>query len=295
MNKSKLKNNEILKINNLNVQFPIFGGILQREISFVHAVKNLTLNVKQGETIGIVGESGSGKSTLGKAILNVLRVTAPDVRVEGEILLNNNGKYIDLLSLKNDEMINYRSQIQMIFQDPFSSLNPRMLVQDIIREPMDINTSLNEKEKIEKVGWLMEKVGLSKEQSIRYPHEFSGGQRQRIGIARSLATEPKIIIADEPVSALDVSIQAQVINLMMDLQDEFNFTILFIAHDLSVVNHISSEIAVMFLGEVVEFNKTEEIFKNPQHEYTKTLLAAIPQPNPDGRDERSKKRQELTS
>ena len=295
MNKSKLKNNEILKINNLNVQFPIFGGILQREISFVHAVKNLTLNVKQGETIGIVGESGSGKSTLGKAILNVLRVTAPDVRVEGEILLNNNGKYIDLLSLKNDEMINYRSQIQMIFQDPFSSLNPRMLVQDIIREPMDINTSLNEKEKIEKVGWLMEKVGLSKEQSIRYPHEFSGGQRQRIGIARSLATEPKIIIADEPVSALDVSIQAQVINLMMDLQDEFNFTILFIAHDLSVVNHISSEIAVMFLGEVVEFNKTEEIFKNPQHEYTKTLLAAIPQPNPDGRDERIKKRQELTS
>tara|TARA_Y100001970_G_scaffold171476_2_gene209614 strand:+ start:2438 stop:3310 length:873 start_codon:yes stop_codon:yes gene_type:complete len=289
-----MSGNNILKIKNLDVQFPLFGGIMQREVSFVHAVKNLTLNVNQGETVGIVGESGSGKSTLGKAILNVLRVTAPDVRVSGEILLNNNGKYINLLDLKNEEMIDYRSQIQMIFQDPFSSLNPRMLVQDIIKEPMDINTSLTEKEKDEKVGWLMEKVGLSKEQSIRYPHEFSGGQRQRIGIARSLATEPKIIIADEPVSALDVSIQAQVINLMMDLQDEFNFTVLFIAHDLSVVNHISSEIAVMYLGEIVEFNKTEEIFKNPQHQYTKTLLAAIPQPNPDGREERIKKRKELT-
>ena len=181
----------------------------------------------------------------------------------------------------------------MIFQDPFSSLNPRMIVQDIIKEPMDIHTSMTDSEKHDKVRWLMEKVGLSGEQSMRYPHEFSGGQRQRIGIARSLATEPKIIIADEPVSALDVSIQAQVINLMMDLQDEFNLTILFIAHDLSVVNHISTEIAVMYLGEAVEYNKTEEIFSNPQHKYTKTLLAAIPQPNPQGRKERIKKRKEL--
>ena len=286
-------NKEILKINNLNVEFPLFGGILQREVSHVHAVKDLSLTVNQGETIGIVGESGSGKSTLGKAILNVLKITAPDVRVTGEILLNNNGNYIDLLKLNRKDIIQYRPQIQMIFQDPFSSLNPRMIVQDIIKEPMDIHTSLNENQKKEKVRWLMEKVGLSGEQATRYPHEFSGGQRQRIGIARSLATEPKIIIADEPVSALDVSIQAQVINLMMDLQDEFNLTILFIAHDLSVVNHISTEIAVMYLGEVVEYNKTEEIFKKPQHQYTKTLLAAIPQPNPEGRESRIKKRQEL--
>ncbi len=286
-------NREILKINNLNVEFPLFGGILQREVSHVHAVKDLSLTINQGETIGIVGESGSGKSTLGKAILSVLKITAPDVRVTGEILLNDKGNYIDLLKLNRKDIIQYRPQIQMIFQDPFSSLNPRMIVQDIIKEPMNIHTSLNENQKKEKVRWLMEKVGLSGEQATRYPHEFSGGQRQRIGIARSLATEPKIIIADEPVSALDVSIQAQVINLMMDLQNEFNLTILFIAHDLSVVNHISTEIAVMYLGEVVEYNKTEEIFKDPQHQYTKTLLAAIPQPNPDGRDERIKKRQEL--
>ena len=286
-------NNEILKVKNLNVEFPIFGGILQREVSHVHAVKDLSLSVCQGETIGIVGESGSGKSTLGKAILNVLKITAPDVRVTGEILLNDNGTYSDLLKLNRREIIPYRPQIQMIFQDPFSSLNPRMIVQDIIKEPMDIHTSMTDSEKHDKVRWLMEKVGLSGEQAMRYPHEFSGGQRQRIGIARSLATEPKIIIADEPVSALDVSIQAQVINLMMDLQDEFNLTILFIAHDLSVVNHISTEIAVMYLGEAVEYNKTEEIFSNPKHKYTKTLLAAIPQANPIGREERIKKRKEL--
>ena len=220
---------EILKINNLNVEFPLFGGILQREVSHVHAVKNLNLTVREGETIGIVGESGSGKSTLGKAILNVLKITAPDVRVTGEILLNDNGNFVDLLKLNRKDIIQYRPQIQMIFQDPFSSLNPRMIVQDIIKEPLDIHTSLSDSQKKEKVRWLMEKVGLSSEQAMRYPHEFSGGQRQRIGIARSLATEPRVIIADEPVSALDVSIQAQVINLMMDLQDEFNLTILLAA------------------------------------------------------------------
>ena len=281
---------EILKINNLNVEFPLFGGILQREVSHVHAVKNLNLTVREGETIGIVGESGSGKSTLGKAILNVLKITAPDVRVTGEILLNDNGNFVDLLKLNRKDIIQYRPQIQMIFQDPFSSLNPRMIVQDIIKEPLDIHTSLSDSQKKEKVRWLMEKVGLSSEQAMRYPHEFSGGQRQRIGIARSLATEPRVIIADEPVSALDVSIQAQVINLMMDLQDEFNLTILFIAHDLSVVKHISTEIAVMYLGELVEFGKTEEIFSNPQHSYTKTLLAAIPEPDPAGREKRKKNR-----
>jgi len=280
----------ILKIKNLNVEYPLFGGILQREVSCVHAVKNLSIDIPEGKTVGIVGESGSGKSTLGKAILNVLSLTAPDVRITGEVLLNENGTYIDIMSLSKKELVQYRPKMQMIFQDPFSSLNPRMIVKDIIREPLDIHTSLSQNEKDEKVRWLLEKVGLSREQEMRYPHEFSGGQRQRIGIARALATEPKIIIADEPVSALDVSIQAQVINLMMDLQEEFNLTILFIAHDLSVVKHISTNIGVMYLGNLVESGDSETIFKNPQHDYTKKLLKAIPIPDPDGREKRKKER-----
>jgi len=284
------KSDYIIDIKNLNVTFPIFGGIIQHEISAVHAVKNFSIQVKKGETIAIVGESGSGKSTLGKAIINVLKLTAPDVRVNGEILIQDENVFVDLLKLDRKRMIHYRSNIQMIFQDPYSSLNPRMIVKDIIQEPMDIQGNLNDNEKEEKVMLLLNRVGLSKEQAMRYPHEFSGGQRQRIGIARALATDPKIIIADEPVSALDVSIQAQVINLLMDLQEEFNLTILFIAHDLSVVKHISTEIAVMYLGELVEYGKTDEIFSNPQHEYTKTLLAAIPQPDPKGREERKQQR-----
>jgi len=282
--------NPILKIKNLNVEYPLFGGILQREVNCVHAVKNLSIDIHEGKTVGIVGESGSGKSTLGKAILNILNLTAPDVRITGEVLLNENGNYIDIMSLSKKELVEYRPKMQMIFQDPFSSLNPRMIVKDIIREPLDIHTSLSQNEKDEKVRWLLKKVGLSVEQEMRYPHEFSGGQRQRIGIARALATEPKIIIADEPVSALDVSIQAQVINLMMDLQEEFNLTILFIAHDLSVVKHISSNIGVMYLGNLVESGDSETIFKDPQHDYTKKLLKAIPVPNPKDRNKRKKER-----
>ena len=284
-----IKNKEILKIKNLNVEYPLFGGILQKEVSCVHAVKNLSIDIPEGETVGIVGESGSGKSTLGKAILNVLNLTAPDVRISGEVLLNENGKYVDIMSLSKKELVHYRPKMQMIFQDPFSSLNPRMIVKDIIREPLDIHTELSQNSKDEKVRWLLEKVGLSGEQEMRYPHEFSGGQRQRIGIARALATEPKIIIADEPVSALDVSIQAQVINLMMDLQEEFKLTILFIAHDLSVVKHISSHIGVMYLGDLVESGKSDTIFKSPQHDYTKKLLKAIPIPNPENRNQRKEK------
>ncbi len=282
----------ILKIKNLNVEYPLFGGILQREVSCVHAVKNLSIDIPEGQTVGIVGESGSGKSTLGKAILNVLNLTAPDVRINGEVLLHEDGDYTDIMSLSTKELIKYRPKMQMIFQDPFSSLNPRMIVKDIIREPLDIHTSLSKNEKDEKVRWLLKKVGLSVEQEMRYPHEFSGGQRQRIGIARALATEPKIIIADEPVSALDVSIQAQVINLMMDLQKEFNLTILFIAHDLSVVKHISSQIGVMYLGNLVESGDSETIFKEPQHDYTKKLLKAIPIPDPKNREDRKKQRLE---
>ena len=276
----------ILTIDNLDIQFPIFGGVLQKAISSVHAVKNVSFELLKGETLGIVGESGSGKSTLGNAILNVLKLTAPDVKISGKISLSVDERKTELLGLSRSAMKPFRKHIQMIFQDPYSSLNPRMIVKDIVREPLNINTNLSHSEKNEKVDWLLEKVGLSKEQSNRYPHEFSGGQRQRIGIARALATDPAIIIADEPVSALDVSIQAQIINLMMDLQDEFNLSILFIAHDLSVVKHISNRVGVMYNGELVEIHETSNIFNNPQHNYTKELLRAIPQPDPQGREER---------
>ena len=281
---------KILSVSDLIVDFPVFGGILQKEIDQVHAVKKVSFDLYKGETLGIVGESGSGKSTLGNAILNVLRLTAPDVKISGEINLNIDDNQIEISNLSRSESKPFRKYIQMIFQDPYSSLNPRMLVKDIIREPLDINTDLSTTEKNEKVNWLLDKVGLSSEQATRYPHEFSGGQRQRIGIARSLATEPEIIIADEPVSALDVSIQAQIINLMMDLQEEFNLSIIFIAHDLSVVKHISDRIGVMYKGELVEINKTDDIFDKPNHDYTKELLRAIPQPDPTGREERKKER-----
>ena len=286
----KNKNSEILKIDQLDIQFPIFGGVFQKTISTVHAVKKVSLSLMKGETLGIVGESGSGKSTLGNAILNVLRLTAPDVKISGKVSLLQDNEEIELLHLSRSEMKPYRKHIQMIFQDPYSSLNPRMIVKDIIREPLNINTNLTASEKDEKVAWLLSKVGLSMEQSNRYPHEFSGGQRQRIGIARALATDPAIIIADEPVSALDVSIQAQIINLMMDLQDEFNLSILFIAHDLSVVKHISDRVGVMFSGELVEIQDTNQIFNHPKHDYTKELLRAIPQPDPKGREERKVQR-----
>ena len=281
---------KILSVSDLIVDFPVFGGILQKEIDQVHAVRNVSFELYKGETLGIVGESGSGKSTLGNAILNVLRLTAPDVKISGEINLNIDDNQIEISNLSRSESKPFRKHIQMIFQDPYSSLNPRMLVKDIIKEPLDINTDLSTIEKNEKVNWLLDKVGLSSEQATRYPHEFSGGQRQRIGIARSLATEPEIIIADEPVSALDVSIQAQIINLMMDLQEEFNLSIIFIAHDLSVVKHISDRIGVMYNGELVEINKTDDIFDKPSHDYTKELLRAIPQPDPTGREERKKER-----
>ena len=286
----KNKKSEILKIDQLDIQFPIFGGVFQKTISTVHAVKKVNLSLMKGETLGIVGESGSGKSTIGNAILNVLRLTAPDVKISGKVSLLQDNEEIELLNLSRSEMKPFRKHIQMIFQDPYSSLNPRMIVKDIIREPLNINTNLTASEKDEKVAWLLSKVGLSMEQSNRYPHEFSGGQRQRIGIARALATDPAIIIADEPVSALDVSIQAQIINLMMDLQDEFNLSILFIAHDLSVVKHISDRVGVMFSGKLVEIQDTNQIFNHPKHDYTKELLRAIPQPDPKGREERKVQR-----
>jgi len=270
----------ILEVQDLRVYFPVFGGVLQRKVAEVRAVDGVSFQLLPGETLGLVGESGCGKSTVGKAILNVLRLTAPDVEVTGKVLLERNGEYVDLNALTRKELKPYRADIQMIFQDPYSSLNPRMLVRDIIQEPLDLHTNLTKAEKRERVDWLLEKVGLSKEQAQRYPHEFSGGQRQRIGIARALATRPRIIIADEPVSALDVSIQAQVINLLMDLQEEFHLTTIFIAHDLSVVEHISDRIAVMYLGEIVELGKAEDVYYHPRHPYSQALISAVPIPDP---------------
>jgi oligopeptide/dipeptide ABC transporter ATP-binding protein len=274
----------ILEIKNLNVKFPVTGGFFLKKIAEVHAVDSVNLEMKKGETLGLVGESGCGKSTIGKTVINIQKFNAPDVDISGEILLRTADGEIDILKLSNNEMRKYRGNIQMIFQDPYSSLNSRLTVGQIIEEPLLYHTDMNKKERIERVAWLLGKVGLQAEQSKRYPHEFSGGQRQRIGIARALATNPKLIIADEPVSALDVSIQAQVINLLQDLQQEFDLSLLFVAHDLSVVEHISSRIAVMYLGKIVEIGPGKDIYHNPYHPYSRALLSAVPLPNPEYRN-----------
>lgn len=268
----------ILEIKNLSVKFPVTSGFFKRKIADLNAVENVNLEIKKGETLGLVGESGCGKSTIGKAIVNILKFNSPDVSVEGEILVNTNEGEIDIVKLNNNELRKYRGYIQIVFQDPYSSLNPRMSVGQIIEEPLKYHSKMNKKEREERIAYLLEKVGMQAEQAKRYPHEFSGGQRQRIGIARALATNPKLIIADEPVSALDVSIQAQVINLLQDLQSEFNLSILFIAHDLSVVEHISSRIAVMYLGNIVEIGSSINVYHNPLHPYSKALLSAVPLP-----------------
>ena len=272
---------ELLRVENLDVRYPIFGGVMLRKVAEVHAVDDVSFAVRPGETLGLVGESGCGKSTVGRALLNILWTTAPDVEIKGHAYFNADGRAVDLLPLNRRQMRPYRSELQMIFQDPYSSLNPRLTVGQIIEEPLTLHRSgMGRAERIERVGWLLDKVGLSAEQSHRYPHEFSGGQRQRIGFARALATNPKLIIADEPVSALDVSIQAQVINLLMDLQQEFGLTYVFIAHDLSVVVHISTRIAVMYLGCIVEIGDAKDVYHRPLHPYSKALLSAVPRPDP---------------
>ncbi len=271
----------LLKVEDLHVHFPIHGGLMLRKVAEVRAVDGISFELKKGETLGLVGESGCGKTTVGRAIVNVLRSGSPDVEISGKLLFNSDKGWVDLAHLKRREMRPYRKDIQMIFQDPFSSLNPRMLVKDIIGEPLEItNPGIKAAEVTERVHWLLEKVGLSGEQALRYPHEFSGGQRQRIGIARSLATNPKLIVADEPVSALDVSIQAQVINLLQDLQEEFDLTFIFIAHDLSVVEHLSDRIAVMYLGSMVELGEAQQVYRKPTHPYSRALLDAVPLPDP---------------
>lgn len=275
-----MNNSNILEVKDLKVKFPVHGGVFLGKVAEVKAVDGVSFSIKQGETMGIVGESGCGKSTLGKAIINILKFSTPDVDITGEVLLNTGSEMIDLLKLSRNDIRKYRGLIQMIFQDPYSSLNARLTVGQIIEEPMLYHTNMPKKERLERISMLLQKVGLQPEQSKRYPHEFSGGQRQRIGIARALATNPKLIIADEPVSALDVSIQAQVINLMQELQKEFDLSIMFIAHDLSVVEHISSRIAVMYLGNIVEVGSGREVYHHPIHPYSKALLSAVPLPNP---------------
>ncbi|MDQ3022460.1 MAG: ATP-binding cassette domain-containing protein [Bacteroidota bacterium] len=275
-----MKPENILEIRNLKVKFPVTAGLLLRKVAEVKAVDGIDLDLKTGETLGLVGESGCGKSTIGKTVINILKFSAPDVEITGEVWIRTEEGEVNILRLENKGMRKYRGLIQMIFQDPYSSLNARLSVGQIIEEPMLYHTKMNKKERMERVAWLLGKVGLQAEQSKRYPHEFSGGQRQRIGIARALATNPKIIIADEPVSALDVSIQAQVINLLQEIQNEFNLSLLFIAHDLSVVEHISSRISVMYLGSIVEIGPGKRIYHNPIHPYSKALLSAVPLPNP---------------
>jgi len=270
----------LLDVQDLVVKFPVFGGILLRRVGDVEAVKGISFQLQRGETLGLVGESGCGKTTVGRAIINILRAMSYRVEISGRILYHHASGVVDLAPLSRKQMRPYRADIQMVFQDPYSSLNPRKTVDQIVGEPLRIHTMMSRAERADRVRWLLEKVGLSARHMNRYPHEFSGGQRQRIGIARALATNPKIVIADEPVSALDVSIQAQVINLMQDLQEEFGLSYIFIAHDLSVVRHISNRIAVMSWGNIVEIGPAEEIYQHPQHQYSKTLLAAAPRPDP---------------
>jgi len=270
----------LLDVQDLVVRFPVFGGILLRRVGDVEAVKGISFQLQRGETLGLVGESGCGKTTVGRAIINILRAMSYRVEISGRILYHHASGVVDLAPLSRKQMRPYRADIQMVFQDPYSSLNPRKTVDQIVGEPLRIHTMMSRAERADRVRWLLEKVGLSARHMNRYPHEFSGGQRQRIGIARALATNPKIVIADEPVSALDVSIQAQVINLMQDLQEEFGLSYIFIAHDLSVVRHISNRIAVMSWGNIVEIGPAERIYQHPEHPYSKTLLAAAPRPDP---------------
>jgi len=257
---------KILEIKNLKKHFTIKGAAFKSNGSQVKAVDDISFDLYRGETLGIVGESGSGKSTLGRTILRLLEPT------EGEIIFE--GTNLEKLSLR--KLDDYRKNMQMIFQDPFSSLNPRMRVGKLISEPLAVRKILNKADQSKKVLDLIGKVGLPKESLTKFPHEFSGGQRQRIGIARALSLNPQLIIADEPVSALDVSVQSQVLNLMMDLQDEFKLTYLFISHDLSVVKHISDRVGVMYLGRLVEIGPKKDIYDNPLHPYTRALLSAIP-------------------
>ncbi|MSP30390.1 MAG: dipeptide ABC transporter ATP-binding protein [Acetobacteraceae bacterium] len=260
----------VIEVTDLKKHFPIRKGLLRRLVGHVHAVDGVSFSIGQAETIAVVGESGCGKSTVGRTILRLIQPTAGTIKVNGT----------DITTLSRHEMRPYRRQMQIVFQDPFASLNPRMRADDIVGEPLMVHGIANKKERAEQVAELFVRVGLRPQQARNFPHEFSGGQRQRISIARALALNPKFIVADEPVSALDVSIQAQVLNLMVRLQRSEGLSYLFISHNLAVVEHIAHRVAVMYLGRIVEFADTADLFANPQHPYTEALLAAIPVPDP---------------
>ncbi|MFK0525304.1 ABC transporter ATP-binding protein [Paenibacillus illinoisensis] len=274
----------LLEVEELKIHFPIRGGLIKREISSIKAVDNVSFSIEQGQTYGLVGESGSGKTTTGRAVIGLNHVTA------GRILFN--GKDLAKERRKDRQL---QRDVQMIFQDPYSSLNPKKRVIDIIAEPLRNYERLTATEEKRQVRDLLEKVGLSPESIYKYPHEFSGGQRQRIGIARAIALKPKLIIADEPVSALDVSVQAQVLNFMQEIQKELNLTYLFISHDLGIIRHMCDQIGIMYKGRYVEQGTTDDIFENPQHIYTKRLIAAIPDMDPTKRDEMNAFRQMVRS
>ena len=265
------ENDVILRVENLVMHFPIFRGVIQRQVGAVHAVDGVSFEIKRGETLGLVGESGCGKSTTGRTILQLYKPTA------GHVFFND----IDLTTLRREEIRRMRRNMQMIFQDPYASLNPRMTINDIVGEGLMVHNVARGAEINKRVEELLDLVKLNPAFATRYPHEFSGGQRQRIGIARALALQPSLIICDEPISALDVSIQAQVVNLLEELQEKFNLTYLFIAHDLSMVRHISNRVAVMYLGVIVELAEREELYSNPLHPYTQALLSAVPIPDPN--------------
>jgi len=259
----------LLSVKNLEKKFPIQRGLFKKTVGHIHAVDGVSFDIAQGETLGLVGESGCGKSTTARVILRLLEATGGEVTFNGR----------SIHSLSDEEMRDLRKDIQIVFQDPYASLNPRMTVRQIVAEPLIVH-GMAKDDSDPRVDEMIELCGLSREFGNRYPHEFSGGQRQRVGIARALVTNPKLVVLDEPVSALDVSVQAQILNLLDDLRDRFGFSYLFVAHDLSVVSHISTRVAVMYLGKIVEIGTREEIFNNPQHPYTKALISAVPLANP---------------
>ncbi len=276
MNGERNFSRPLLEVRNLKKYFPVFSrGFVKRQIDTIKAVDDVSFDLMPGETLGIVGESGSGKTTCARSILRAITPTS------GDAFFQSTQGRVNLAILRDSELKMLRQEMQMIFQDPFSSLNPRMTVGDIVAEPLKIHGLANGKERQDRVVEILEKVGMNADHRTRYPHAFSGGQRQRIGIARALIMRPSLVVADEAVSALDVSVQAQVINLLQDLQEELNLAYLFVAHDLSVVRHICDRVAVLYKGKLVELAETEALFESPQHPYTEMLLSAIPSPDPD--------------
>ena len=260
----------LLDVQHLKTYFPIKGGVVRKTVGYVHAVEDVSFQIREQETFGLVGESGCGKSTTGRSILRLIEPTGGAITFDG----------VDLHNLDKESLRQKRRDMQLVFQDPYSSLNPRMTVRRLLEEPLRTHFSLSQKELDEQVAWISGAVGLAPEQLERYPHQFSGGQRQRISIARALITKPRFVVADEPVSALDVSIQAQILNLLMELQQELKLSYLFISHDLNVVRHISNRVGIMYLGRMVEQGETEEVYRNPTHPYTQALLSAIPKRDP---------------